>query len=420
MSLKALKKGLKTAALTGLAALVLAGAPKKSDAEDFIVNGKIENVMDRSPISEGALELDGVPVPINPDGTFSAFYDGSGVIKHTLEDYTDFEREISGAYGSEISDSLIIQQFPEGDFENSLFDIFNNMKFLGLPGGVWNRNWGFFEDPEYLAPVWFSPSLNNYTVISLEYPDSTYSFMDVAKAVFLEPTREDSMFGHHIQDSNYPWHYEVPDSITNTSAYGVNLYVGDSNSTHRVGMMSSIEIATWLGYVNGWMGLSGVAKHEWMAHAVWFNDLPPYNVYNPYTICAGGQMGDFSEEDLDVLKVAHNLQNGTYMDWYTNTVSVAPPLQLDPRAGLPLRFLNSPNPFNSTTILNYSIDKPSNYNLTIYDISGRKVRNIFDNYLAPGNYSVNFDGSTLSSGIYFARIMDEEGNFDVKKMSLVK
>ncbi|MBU2633917.1 MAG: T9SS type A sorting domain-containing protein [Nanoarchaeota archaeon] len=405
--------------VVGLTALFsLAGTPQKSHADDFIVRGKLESVLDRSPINEGALELDGVPVPINSDGTFSTTYDGSGMISHSLEGYTDFEMPIFGNYG-ELDDSLIIQQFPNLNYGHSLFEIFDNMKFLGLPGGVWNRNWGFFEDPEYSAPIWFSPSLNNYTVTSLEYPDSTYSFMDVAKAVFLEPTREDSMFGHHIQDSGYGWHYEVPDSITNTSAYGVNLYVGDSNSTHRVGMMSSIEIATWLDYVGGWMGLDGVIKHEWMAHAVWFNDLPPYNSYNPSTICAGGQMEDFSEEDLDVLKVAHNLQNGTEMDWYTNIVGI-PPLRLDPMGGRQIRFLNSPNPFNSTTVLNYSIDNPGNYDLDVFDIGGRKVREVFNGYHNPGNYSINFDGSHLSSGVYIARIMDDKGNSDVKKMSLIK
>jgi len=417
MSLKSLKNGLKIATVTGLAALVLGMSPQKTNADDFIVNGKIENVINREPLSEGVLKIDDEIIPINPDGTFSALYDGDANLEYSQTGYNIINREINGNYGVGSNDSLIIQEFPEGDFENSLFEIFNYMKFLGLPGGVWNRNWGFFEDPEYLCPIWFDPDFNNNYAYSLEYPDSTYSFMEVAKGVFLEPTRPDSMFGHHIQDSNYPWHYEVPDSITSTTNKGVNFILSYRNYTDRNGNLVNIEIAYWNINVEA---LSQALKHEWMAHGVYFNDIPSGNPYNPSTICGAGLNYDFSDEDLDVLAIAHNLANGTDFDWYGDVVVGIPPLQRHPLAGTEIRFRNSPNPFNSITTLRYSVDKPDNYNLVVYDINGRKVKSVFDTFLTPGNYSTVFDGSDLSSGIYIARIMDDKGNFDVKRMSLVK
>ncbi len=80
---------------------------------------------------------------------------------------------------------------------------------------------------------------------------------------------------------------------------------------------------------------------------------------------------------------------------------------------------NYPNPFNPTTQIKYSISKVGNVSLKIYDVLGRVVSDLVNKEQDPGNYSISFDASKLSSGVYFYRL--ESGSFvSVKKMMLVK
>lgn len=80
---------------------------------------------------------------------------------------------------------------------------------------------------------------------------------------------------------------------------------------------------------------------------------------------------------------------------------------------------NFPNPFNPVTKINYSIPKSSNVSLTIYDILGQKVSSLVQEKQDAGNYTVDFDASLLSSGVYYYKL--EAGEYtSIKKMTLVK
>ncbi|MBS1514657.1 MAG: T9SS type A sorting domain-containing protein [Bacteroidetes bacterium] len=80
---------------------------------------------------------------------------------------------------------------------------------------------------------------------------------------------------------------------------------------------------------------------------------------------------------------------------------------------------NYPNPFNPTTTIKYSIPKDGLVKIRVYDISGREVANLINEVKTAGNYEVKFNGSNLSSGMYFYRI--ESGEFvETRKMILIK
>jgi hypothetical protein len=80
---------------------------------------------------------------------------------------------------------------------------------------------------------------------------------------------------------------------------------------------------------------------------------------------------------------------------------------------------NYPNPFNPVTTINYSIAKEGNVNLTVYNAIGSKVATIVNGYKPAGNYSVQFNGINLVSGIYFYTL--ESGNYRAaKKFILMK
>jgi len=90
--------------------------------------------------------------------------------------------------------------------------------------------------------------------------------------------------------------------------------------------------------------------------------------------------------------------------------------------GLPETFSlsqNYPNPFNPSTSINFSLPTDSKVSLKIYDMSGKEVANLLNEVKTAGYYSINFNASSLSSGIYFYSI--SAGNFTAtKKMMLIK
>ncbi len=78
-----------------------------------------------------------------------------------------------------------------------------------------------------------------------------------------------------------------------------------------------------------------------------------------------------------------------------------------------------PNPFNPTTILSFSLPSISHVNLMVYDITGRQVSSLINGWHNAGTHQVTFDGSNLSSGIYFYQL--NAGNFSrTGKMVLLK
>lgn len=82
-------------------------------------------------------------------------------------------------------------------------------------------------------------------------------------------------------------------------------------------------------------------------------------------------------------------------------------------------FQNYPNPFNPTTVINFQIPKSSYVTLVVYDGMGRKIKTLVNENELPGAYSVNFDATEFSSGIYFYKL-ETQYHSETKKMILVK
>ena len=80
---------------------------------------------------------------------------------------------------------------------------------------------------------------------------------------------------------------------------------------------------------------------------------------------------------------------------------------------------NYPNPFNPVTTISYELPKDSDVTLTIYDITGRLIETLVNEKQQPGYYSVQWDASQYSSGVYIYRIQ-ADGFSAVKKCLLIK
>jgi photosystem II stability/assembly factor-like uncharacterized protein len=104
--------------------------------------------------------------------------------------------------------------------------------------------------------------------------------------------------------------------------------------------------------------------------------------------------------------------DGTYE--YSNVVEV--------NIGAPAKFelaQNYPNPFNPVTTIKYSLAVKANVELKIYNILGKEVARLVNENQDAGNYSVEFNATKLSSGVYFYEI--NAGSFNAKKkMILIK
>jgi hypothetical protein len=78
---------------------------------------------------------------------------------------------------------------------------------------------------------------------------------------------------------------------------------------------------------------------------------------------------------------------------------------------------NYPNPFNPHTKIQFTIDKRQLIIVNMFDILGRETATLVREVKEPGTYTVDFDGSGLSSGVYFCRM--QAGDFVQSRKLLV-
>tara|TARA_R110000868_G_scaffold410693_4_gene699817 strand:- start:52448 stop:53815 length:1368 start_codon:yes stop_codon:yes gene_type:complete len=80
---------------------------------------------------------------------------------------------------------------------------------------------------------------------------------------------------------------------------------------------------------------------------------------------------------------------------------------------------NYPNPFNPTTNIRFGINEASDVRLEVFNMLGQKVATLVNEQKAAGWYTVSFDASRLSSGIYIYQII-ASGSQNIRKMTLIK
>jgi hypothetical protein len=83
-------------------------------------------------------------------------------------------------------------------------------------------------------------------------------------------------------------------------------------------------------------------------------------------------------------------------------------------------FQNYPNPFNSTTIIPYFLLNSGRVTIRLYDISGKEVLLLANDYKAKGYHDAVFDASNISSGTYFYRIEIGSQFVSTKKLIYIK
>ncbi len=150
---------------------------------------------------------------------------------------------------------------------------------------------------------------------------------------------------------------------------------------------------------------------------------PPYTgLFRPQQALSG--LNNIQSQGYWVLRIydARAGSTGTLLNWsisvkYAGTISVK-----NTEAPVPEKFSlgqNYPNPFNPVTRLKFSLPESGTVSIKVYDLLGREVAALVNERLTAGVYETMFDGSRLSSGVYFYRM--SAGDFtETKKMLLLK
>ena len=80
---------------------------------------------------------------------------------------------------------------------------------------------------------------------------------------------------------------------------------------------------------------------------------------------------------------------------------------------------NHPNPFNPSTVIEFSLPRQMAVRLDVFNVLGQRVNRLVDQDLTAGIYRVVFDGSELASGVYFYRLRTDDRTLS-RKMVLLK
>jgi|WetSurMetagenome_2_1015567.scaffolds.fasta_scaffold36692_2 hypothetical protein len=121
----------------------------------------------------------------------------------------------------------------------------------------------------------------------------------------------------------------------------------------------------------------------------------------------------------------YNLDNGKYyyrlkqID-FDGTISFSDVVEVEIKAKLDFTlFQNYPNPFNPGTTIKYQLPVASKIVLKVYNILGKEIATLVNETKEAGTHTVNFDASSLSSGVYIYKISGNE-SVQTKRMILVK
>ena len=79
-----------------------------------------------------------------------------------------------------------------------------------------------------------------------------------------------------------------------------------------------------------------------------------------------------------------------------------------------------PNPFNPSTELNYTVEQNGNISVSIYNVLGQKIDELYNGYQDLGNHKILWNAENLSSGVYYVNISHENGQSESVKAVLLK
>ncbi|HKJ80801.1 MAG TPA: T9SS type A sorting domain-containing protein [Ignavibacteriaceae bacterium] len=191
---------------------------------------------------------------------------------------------------------------------------------------------------------------------------------------------------------------------------------------HNIGLANN-SAATTIKKVTGTISTNDTIVSKYYYKTAQYGDLAPGKtkfIANPFSFQISSNQ-DSIEFQIDIST------NGEVY-WSVELTINFPTVGIKENVvGVPTKFnleQNYPNPFNPSTKIKYSIPfvethRDASVQLKIYDVLGREVTTIVNETKAPGKYEIEFNASSLSSGVYFYQL--KAGKYiQTKKMMLIK
>ncbi|MGA7838023.1 MAG: T9SS type A sorting domain-containing protein [Ignavibacteriaceae bacterium] len=253
----------------------------------------------------------------------------------------------------------------------------------------WQNHYGQNSDPTFILP-WLLDPEKGYT---LDDPDKRFQTNDI----ILSPKNPSP--GDTVTITAKVRNFSL---ISTPSTVTVSFYIDDPDSggTPIIGINGTNDVST-----NGVVP----SRQESDVELKWIlpTGLPQYpRIYA--VLDKGNSISEIHENNnkgFTVLGVQNSL---TGIGTSHNT-----------RPTNYLLYQSYPNPFNPSATIKYAIPKDSKVSIKVYDILGREVTTLVNEFERAGTYKVRFDASAYASGVYFYRI--RAGNFiQTKKMVLLK
>lgn len=213
----------------------------------------------------------------------------------------------------------------------------------------------------------------------------------------------------YFSDLEHGWIVGDSGKVVKTTNGGTNWnYVTNSG----INPNDRSKVVFFLDANNGWISTKdgngyGIIQHTTDGGASWISQGTP--LVNPQ---GGNRI--FSIYFVD----AQNgwLTDGHRICHYSGTTSV------EENDNIPIEFSlfqNYPNPFNPNTTIKFSIPSRQFVTIKVFDLLGREIETLVNEEKSIGNYELKFDGSNLTSGVYFYRL--HANNFsETKKLILIK
>lgn len=136
----------------------------------------------------------------------------------------------------------------------------------------------------------------------------------------------------------------------------------------------------------------------------------------------GEEWIEYPEQQLDTESNTIKLNNVTRLSLFALADDPLTNIDTENNGSIPDKFKlfhNYPNPFNPTTVIKYSIPVSTIVTIRLYDILGREVKTLVNEYKPSGNYTIQLNAGSLASGVYIYRML--AGKFvDAKKLLLLK
>ncbi len=317
------------------------------------------------------------------------------------------DNSVTDTIGNLISDSLIVnfKTAYEHYTEEILIDNFSTT------GYWWDPDGSFHTTGIIVSQTTFNYSNSLYLPATATTPIQR-------KSSYLKYTWDTSASSHMIREylAGGP-----PRDVTFDTTYTLQCYVfGDeSNNKFRFcldekmgGSWPNHEVSNWI--TINWYGWQLI---EW--------DLSDPNSVGAWI---GNSILDGTDYRIDSFQLTWDQANGDVSGkiYFDNLRVVKKDIDytgiIDEKENFPhilALYQNYPNPFNPVTKIPFSIVDPAHTSLIIYNMLGQKVVELKNEFLTAGDYSVNFDGSNFSSGIYVYVL--KSGTYQLfKKMMLIK